>query len=290
MEVALILDEMERLLGREPRVLNPVPVRYPVAGAQPTDGTRRLAIVDCEGTGLDTENDELIDIGVLAVDVAGDGSVAAACRPVHGFRDPGIPIPEAVVRLTGIDDTMVRGTALPMRELQLALQHCEFVVAHNAAFDFKFFARVWPESTCIPWLCSLSDIDWAGHGVSSAKLDYLAMLHGFTFRAHRAIADVYALAAVLASALPDGSRTGFRELLDAASSPGYAVKATGAPFAAKDTLKRRGYRWDAEAKVWHTRVRGAASLDEERDWLTSAVYGGVFRGAVVPLDPLNRFG
>ncbi|HEY3048040.1 MAG TPA: hypothetical protein VGJ72_11335 [Polaromonas sp.] len=49
---------------------------------------------------------------------------------------------------------------------------------------------------------------------------------------------------------------------------------TGAPFEAKDRLKTRGYRWDGQGKVWHTRLSGEAALRAECVWLKEAVYGG----------------
>jgi DNA polymerase-3 subunit epsilon len=52
------------------------------------------------------------------------------------------------------------------------------------------------------------------------------------------------------------------------------VKAFGSPFETKDKLKARGYRWDAEARVWSTAVKSAEALDAESAWLKAQVYGG----------------
>ena len=67
-------------------------------------------------------------------------------------------------------------------------------------------------------------------------------------------------------------------------------QATGSPFASKDALRARGYRWDAERKVWHTLVGNQAALDAECEWLKKDVYGG--RSARIDIErqtALERF-
>ena len=62
--------------------------------------------------------------------------------------DPGVPIPPAIVALTGITDAMVRGRsavfARSRSDVAALLDGCVFV-AHNARFDYGFlkheFAR-----------------------------------------------------------------------------------------------------------------------------------------------------
>jgi len=49
------------------------------------------------------------------------------------------------------------------------------------------------------------------------------------------------------------------------------VLATAAPFEAKEALKARGYRWDAEARVWHTELRSEEAIAAERIWLKQNV-------------------
>jgi DNA polymerase-3 subunit epsilon len=45
------------------------------------------------------------------------------------------------------------------------------------------------------------------------------------------------------------------------------------PYETKDSLKARGYRWNAEGKVWMVSLV-AADLDSEQSWLRANVYGG----------------
>ena len=62
-------------------------------------------------------------------------------------------------------------------------------------------------------------------------------------------------------------------LLTNARRPEIKVSALGSPFDSKDALKERGYRWNADRKVWATSVP-KPDLDAEVFWLKIAVYGG----------------
>jgi DNA polymerase III subunit epsilon len=85
--------------------------------------------------------------------------------------------------------------------------------------------------------------------------------------------------------LPHSGRTGLAHVILAAQSPGYRLQATAAPFDAKELLKARGYRWNAEAKVWHTLLADEALLQAECDWLKTTVYGN--RAARVQVEKLD---
>jgi DNA polymerase-3 subunit epsilon len=89
---------------------------------------------------------------------------------------------------------------------------------------------------------------------------------------------------VLASPLADG-QTGLARLLAGAGQTRYKLRATGAPFEAKDKLKARGYRWDGEGRVWWCSLGSDALLDAECAWLRDEVYGR--RSARVMLEALN---
>jgi DNA polymerase-3 subunit epsilon len=63
-----------------------------------------------------------------------------------------------------------------------------------------------------------------------------------------------------------------------------------APFEAKDKLRTRGYRWNAEQRVWHTRIGDADSLQAEFAWLKENVYSGrSVKVQVEQLDALTKY-
>ncbi|MDI3510478.1 MAG: polymerase subunit epsilon [Betaproteobacteria bacterium] len=297
---ALSLEDMARRLEAHPdyRVLRrlvpimdfgPLPAS-PSAVGQPSPGLRIL-ILDTETTGLSQTTDRIIELAMLLVSVdTGSGQPFGVLDTFEGFEDPGMPIPEVARQVTGITDEMVRGQRLDDEQVQAMVARADLIVAHNAGFDRPFVEARFAAFAAKPWACSFMDIDWKARGAESAKLSALAQDRGWFYDAHRALVDCHALLQVLASPDAQGSGTGLSRLIEAMGRPSYRLRATGAPFEGKDRLKARGYRWDAEARVWFTHLDSAEALAEELAWLGAGVYGG--RRAQVEvetLDALTRF-
>jgi DNA polymerase-3 subunit epsilon len=123
------------------------------------------------------------------------------------------------------------------------------------------------------WNCSFAGIDWKKEGSGSAKLEFLAHERGWFYDAHRALVDCHALLQVLAAPLANG-QSGLARLIEGAGQNRYKLRATGAPFEAKDALKSRGYRWDNENRVWWTSLTGQETLEQETLWLKTHAYNG----------------
>jgi len=111
------LADLESLAARleqsgEFRVLRRVPVvsRY----ADDDRGTvKRLGlIVDIERTGLDPASDRIIELACLPFHFSSEGALYDVLPGYAGFEDPGRPLDEEVVRLTGITDDQLIGRRL----------------------------------------------------------------------------------------------------------------------------------------------------------------------------------
>jgi DNA polymerase-3 subunit epsilon len=254
---------------------------------EPTQGAvRRVVVLDTETTGLDQSRDRIIELAMLRVDVA--LSTGLPCGEVlvyDGLEDPGMPISPEIQAITGISNEMVQGKRLDEARIASLLEGADLIIAHNAAFDRPFVEARLPQFAELAWACSFADIDWKAQGHGSAKLEYLAMDLGWFYDAHRAEVDCHALLTVLQACLPLTGQTGLAHLLAIAGQTSYRLQATGAPFEAKDDLKARGYRWNAEQKVWHTRLADEAALQTECDWLRATVYGR--RAARVQVERLD---
>jgi DNA polymerase-3 subunit epsilon len=116
-------------------------------------------------------------------------------------------------------------------------------------------------------------------------LSALAQDQGWFYDAHRAQVDCHALLQVLARPVGKETTTGLGQLIAAASKPSFKLRATGSPFESKDQLKSRGYRWDADAKVWFCTLADQTDLDAELEWLKAEVYGR--RNARVEIEALD---
>ncbi|WP_296510284.1 3'-5' exonuclease [Rhodoferax sp.] len=262
-------------------------LQWPGATDKPV---KTILVLDTETTGLDQSKEKIIELALLRVSV--DTETGLPVGPVEvydGLEDPGKPIPPEVVAITGIQDAEVQGQALDEVRIAALMQGVDVVIAHNAGFDRPFVEARLPAFAGMAWSCSFADIDWKAQGRGSAKLESLAAELGLFYDAHRAEMDCHALLAVLAAPLPQPAsetvRTGLAQLLQAARNPSYRLSATNAPFEAKDLLKARGYRWNADQRVWATRLSDDAALHTEFDWLRQEVYAG--RHAAVQVEKMD---
>jgi DNA polymerase-3 subunit epsilon len=233
--------------------------------------TRSLLFVDVETTGLTPGLDPIIELAAVLVDVdAESGEVVAHHRTVSWFEDPGRPIPPEIARLTGIQDSDVRGRRIPDAEVRALFGAAQLVVAHNARFDRAMCAVrfPWLRAAGQPiWACSFAQIDWRGYGHRHADLESLGKDHGFFFEAHRATLDVEALIKLL-SFRPDvaGAPTYLAELIADSQRPYWRVAASGTPYEAREELRARRYRWDPDAKHWHAELP-EERLEAELEWI-----------------------
>ena len=89
---------------------------------------------DLETTGLDSENDRIIEIGACLLE---DGQITDV---FNTFVDPHMDIPSKITEITGITNDMVMGAPSEADALKQFLNFCKELplVAHNAAFDMSF--------------------------------------------------------------------------------------------------------------------------------------------------------
>src|SRR5437763_17102173 len=96
----------------------------------------RFAVMDVEATGSAPPAGRLLEVAVAMLE---GGTVHLA---YDALLDPGMPVPAAVARLTGITDQMVAGCprfADVAPRLGRGLEDGIFV-AHNARFDWRWLA------------------------------------------------------------------------------------------------------------------------------------------------------
>jgi len=237
-------------------------------------GVQRVLVLDTETTGLQHRSDKIIELAMLLVQV--DTATGLPFGPVEifeGFEDPGMSIPAVAQQVTGITDEMVKGQRLDDAQVAAMVARADLVIAHNAGFDRPFVEARFPVFADKAWACSFVDIDWKAAGAGSSKLSALAQDQGWFYDAHRAQVDCHALLQVLTRPVGSDARTGLALLRAAAASPSFKLRATGSPFESKDLLKERGYRWDAEARVWACTLPTPERLEAEMVWLKSEVYG-----------------
>lgn len=234
-------------------------------------------VVDTETTGIDVQRDKIIELGISLFEYEKNaGKLYKMLGSWSWLEDPGVEIPPTVMKLTGISSDMVAGRQIDQSAVLDLLGRADIVIAHNAAFDRPILERRIGPFSSKPWGCTKSDIDWAGEGISSTKLDYIAYRLGFFFDGHRALSDCHATAHVLAQDLPSSGTPILRSLLERARAVTWRVWARGSEFEARSPLKERGYIWSAgefgRPRCWYRDVE-EARFDAETAWLRTNIVG-----------------
>jgi DNA polymerase III subunit epsilon len=288
LEAALALVEA----SPDYRVLRRLDVRSLLSPTVPSDGIRWGLYVDVETTGLDTATDEIIELGAVPFGYTPDGRIVQVGAPLSKLRDPGRPIPPRITEITGITDGMVSGQVIDTLPLEALLSAQPLkpapIVAHNADFDRKFLERLFPAFAERPWACSATQVDWAAEGYAGVKLEYLATAAGYFYPAHRVVDDCLAGVAMLALPLPKSGVPALARLLENGRAVTWRIWAKGSPFAVKDALKARGYKWYDEKKCWAIDVPdNIYGPEQELTWLRHAAYGG--RPVELPVHKITAY-
>lgn len=272
------------------KLIRPLEIRTRYSAEPPPEKRITVAILDTETTGTQPDKDKVIELGMILVEISPEtGQAYGITRVFNELEDPGFPIPEESTRIHHITDDMVAGKRIDDEALNAIMAEVALVIAHNASFDRVFVEQRFPVFATKAWACSFQQIPWSEEGFGSAKLEFLAYQCGFHYTGHRASTDCYALLEVLQQPLPATQTKAMQRLLENARLPEIKVSALNSPFETKDILRERGYRWNAEKKVWARSVAGQR-LDEETAWLKSFVYGGKsFRVECEKMTAKNRF-
>lgn len=247
-----------------------------LAGPALTRGTvRRAAIVDTETTGMDSKLDRIIEIGIVVFEYAAEtAEVGPVVGHLNALEDPGRPIPAEAMAIHHISDEMVKGRRFDEAAVSTLLEGVSLVIAHNAKFDRPFLERRFALFANLPWACSIRDVPWRQWGYASSALEFLGYRAGFFYDGHRAETDCRAVLAVLKRPVEGADAApAFKALLERARENNFKLFALNSPFESKDLLKRRGYRWEAEGRVW-ARELDAAELPGELAYLKEKIYGG----------------
>lgn len=153
---------------------------------------QRCVAFDLETTGLIPGHDRIVEIGAVAFSRAG-GVEAEFAELV----DPGIPMPRAASRVSGITDDMVHGrpTVDGVLPSFLAFLGDALPIAHNAAFDVGFLAadaaRLGLAAPSTPVIDTRSLARAVFPDRRSFALDALCRELGVARSAHRGLADAH---------------------------------------------------------------------------------------------------
>jgi DNA polymerase-3 subunit epsilon len=254
--------------------------------------TKAGILLDVETTGLNTAQDEIIELAMVKFDYLPDDRIARVTDVFSSFNEPSNPIPAEITELTGITDEMVSGHRIDPDAVSAFASDAVIIIAHNANFDRKFVERYWPIFQRKNWGCSATEVEWRKLGFDGSRLGYLLAGIGLFHQAHRAVDDCHALIEVLSANVPKLNRSAFAILLERARRKTVRVWAEQSPFEFKDVLKRRGYKWsdgsDGRPRSWYVDV-DEAGREDEIDFLRKTIYLQDVDPRIQFVSAMNRF-
>lgn len=230
-----------RVLRRLPRSDELWLMPTPAAG-----GDIVIGVIDTETTGL-SDDAKVIEIAMLKMTLV-DGQLADITEPLTMLEDPGEPLSREIQSITGITDDDLRGQRFDEELLARSMGDVDVLIAFNAKFDAGHLKSRFPGMRH-PWIDARVEFDWQAAGHEGRSQQALLTSCGHFYQAHRAASDIWALAMLIATPAADG-RTIAAHLVDHGRRVDVRVGAVNAPFAVKDRLRARGYRWQAQARVW----------------------------------------
>jgi DNA polymerase-3 subunit epsilon len=156
------------------------------------------AVFDCETTGTDPEQDEIVSFAVVLLDPDGTETERFA-----SFVRPSCPIPEDATAIHGISDADVAAapTFAKFGSRLLKLLESRVFVAHNASFDLAMlqstFQTAGLEFRPVAVACTLDAFRVLEPLAENHQLGTLCERHGVALAAHDALSDTLAAAALV---------------------------------------------------------------------------------------------
>lgn len=253
-----------------------------VSDPERRDSARVAIVLDTETTGLEPNEDKVIQLAMIKVLYDDDGIVEITDDVFDQMEDPGAPLDPKITRLTGITDEQLKGQKIDRDAVRAFIEGVDLFIAHNAAFDRKFMEKGFKECGFdkVSWACSIRDVDWEARAVGSPKLELLVHSRGYVYPAHNAQADIRATAFILNENF-DQETSAMSDILESLDRPHVMVMATGLPFGRQDPLKNAGFKWspdrggDAGDKCWWITVSTPQEAQDAAKALKEAFGGDV---------------
>lgn len=177
------------LYGLEANIVDDgVPIAYNLSDVDLQEAT--YVVFDVETTGLSAIYDTIIELAAVKMH---KGNIV---EEFQEFIDPGHPLSETTINLTGITDDMVRGSKTEAEVLKefKAFTEGTVLVAHNASFDMGFLNTAYQKhdmpASPLPVIDTLELSRFLHPTYKSHRLNTLAKRYGVALEQHhRAIYD-----------------------------------------------------------------------------------------------------
>ncbi len=247
------------------------------------------AILDIEATGLDKKQDEIIEVAVRKfIFNSKNGKIKSIGQTYTALQQSTKPLSDIIIKITGLTDKKLAGHKINWQEFDQYIDDVSLIIAHNAQFDRAFIDRYSKESTKTIWGCSWYHVPWRDYFPVQSQ-EGLALIHGFFYEGHRALADVDALLKLIQMSATDNGDTYFKTIMEESNKPTYWVFAENAKRDKKDILKQRRYWWDTDKRCWKKRFSSITDVNLEMGFLGSEIYPSKNLAKVETVRPVENF-
>ncbi len=215
----------------------------------------KLLILDTETTGLDSDSDDCLEVGAILFDVHSQSVLSQISFLIPVESNSAESINKIPAEITRLPQPWNEG----LRCFEAMVDSSSVILAHNAAFDSKWFGKEPLPQIQKPWICSMEDISWPSNLQlrSRPSVRDLALAYGIpVWSAHRALTDCIYLAEVLKKCQE------LDILLVHALEPRKLMRAQ-VSYEERHLAKNAGFRWNDPVKgAWTRRIseRQAAEL------------------------------
>ncbi len=206
-----------------------------------------ILILDTETTGLDSENDDCLEVGSILFSVKSRAVLAQ-----QSFL-----LPVEINNAEKINNIPAEITRLPqplseaIKYFEALIRVSDVIVAHNAEFDKKWFGINKLPNIEKQWICSMDDITWPADRQLKTRPSVrdLALAYGVpVWNAHRALTDCIYLSEVFKRC------NELEKLLIRALEPKVLLRAE-ISYEDRYLAKNAGFRWnDAIKGAWSRKM------------------------------------
>ncbi len=214
---------------------------------QPRSAPINLLILDTETTGLEPVSAQCIEVGAVLFHVPSRSVLSQVSFLLPAPANPAEHVNGIAAEVTRLSQPWQAG----LQHFLALLAGADAVLAHNAAFDAKWFGLGPLPAIDKPWICSMDDIEWPPerHLRTSPSVRDLALAYGVpVWAAHRALTDCTYLVQVLERC------ANLEDLLNAAMEPKLLYRAN-LPYAERHKAKQAGFRWNEPVRgAWSRRL------------------------------------
>ncbi len=206
-----------------------------------------ILILDTETTGLDSKNDDCLEVGSILFNVKSRCVLAQQSFLLPVKKNNAEKINKIPAEITRLRQPVFEA----IKYFESLVQISDVIVAHNAEFDMKWFGLKKLPQIDKQWICSMDDISWPDDRQLNTRpsVKDLALAYGVpVWNAHRALTDCIYLAEVFKRC------SDLENLLIRALEPKVLLRAE-ISYDKRHLAKNAGFRWnDAVKGAWSRKM------------------------------------